>query len=184
MSLRVYSIGQGFQPNREAGLVRRIAEFLDYCARFFPGQVVPYPRIAEVVLSLRAAPADDTPDVRRIKKLTYKTRPVLAGHFNRDLVTASDSGARASIGPLDAVVSGLRPVIDRLEAHCAAAVHTGHFVAGPSVSLDRYPEVSEWKAQFDRVLNRARVELGLLSVGLERAALHDIGTEKIEQQAA
>src|SRR5262249_46357083 len=146
-------IGQCYRANQSHGLSRRVADFLAYAAATHPGEFVPYARIAQVVLALPAQPKDDAPDTERIRQIVYRLRPSLVRHHKRDLVTGGESGARATIGPLDATVFTFARDMRKLASQATSAARKARMAidigAPDTTKLDSFPNVRTWKSECD-----------------------------------
>jgi hypothetical protein len=181
-------IGQYYVAKQSHGLSRRIADFLAYAAATHPGEFVPYARIAQVVLALPAQPKDDAPDTERVRQIIYRLRPVLIRHHKRDLVTGGQSGARATIGPLDATVFSFARDMRKLASQASSAARKAHMaieIGNPSATrLDTFPNVRTWKSECDRVVEVARHQLKWLLPELDTAAKTDTAERHVEEKAA
>jgi hypothetical protein len=177
-----------YQPNRQHGLARRVAEFLSYGAVTHPGEFVPYPRIAQAVLGLPQLPGDDAPDTERIRQVTYKVRPTLVRFHKRDLVTGAEAGARATIGPLDATVFAFARDMRKLASQAESAARKAKLaieVGFPAArKLDQFPNVRDWKAECDHVVAVARHRLKWLLPELEQATRADVDARREVTKAA
>ena len=186
--MRRMPIGQCYSPNQSHGLSRRVADFLTYCAATHPGEFVPYARIAQVVLRLPAQPKDDAPDTERIRQIVYRMRPILIRHHKRDLVTGGQSGARATIGALDATMFAFARDMRKLASQATSAARKARMaidIGAPNVTkLDQFPNVRTWKSECDSIVEMARHKLKWLLPELEAAAKSDTSERHVEVKAA
>jgi hypothetical protein len=141
-----------FRLNRRHGLERRIAAYLDWCAEQAPGKMVPYSRIASVVLCLSSKLGDDSDLVRAVRDKLYQTRNLLIEVFGRDLITDGVS-ARATTSGKDTFDARYKRELLKTKRQTERIGRTLRLVE--KQGIDDHPEIarhiSESKAVYDRI---------------------------------
>lgn len=91
-----------FEPP-SGSIPEKMAKLLDWAAEEAPGVVLRYPQIAKALLGMTKTPRKDSKEVDMIRGRVSPTRQRLIKYYERDLVTETGIGCRATISDADAL---------------------------------------------------------------------------------
>lgn len=80
---------------------KRIAHCLDWCAREFPNQIVPFQMLLKAVMGYERTPKSDSKEIDQLRKRWTVVRKILIKDYSRDLHVERGMGARATDGSED-----------------------------------------------------------------------------------
>lgn len=92
---------KAYSPNIKDTLVRRGAHFLDWAAKHFPRQFIPYNLAYAAVMGIDRMPILSSREVETFRGTTARIRKVLIGEYGRELVTMPGTGFRATVDSTD-----------------------------------------------------------------------------------
>lgn len=81
--------------------VGKIAELLDWAAEELPHKIITYPQITKAVMGYPRMPRQDSKEVELIRSRISGVRQKLVKDFDRDIVTESGIGCRATVDSAD-----------------------------------------------------------------------------------
>lgn len=91
-------------------LVRKIAHFLDWCAKNRPKEFIPYNQITFRIIGLKHMPRMQNSDVVLVQHSMSRVRPILQTEYKRTLISAPGVGVRATADNDDLVIAVAKSV--------------------------------------------------------------------------
>lgn len=135
-------------PLEKESLVKKVAHFLDWCAKNRPKEIIPYNQIAFRVLGLKHMPRMQNSEVLLVQNSVSRARPILLDKYDRGLVAAPGIGVRATVDDIDMVMNPLAQSVRRLERDSARAAQLFN-----KVDPTKIPDTEEnipWKEWYIR----------------------------------
>jgi hypothetical protein len=120
---------------------QRAAHCFAWCAKNYPGTLVPWTLVCMAINAYRKAPMATSKEVVSLRQSSSSIRKVLTTYYQMDLVSGPEITARATVDDEDTAKSALPARARRVQAANRGFVQTANLI-NPSKIKD--PELRKW----------------------------------------